>query len=67
MFANPRFRAAIYALAAALGGVLTVYGVLNDEQLASILGVVGAAVNVMAFMNTPSAPAAQPEPEDAAE
>ena len=53
MFANPKFRASIYALAAAILGALGVYGLVTQEQTAAFLNVIGAAVAVLALVNVP--------------
>lgn len=52
-------RASIYALAAAVGAVLVIYGIVTQEQIAAWLGVVSAAINVavgaLAYRNTAAA------------
>jgi hypothetical protein len=54
-FKSPEFRAALYGVFAALSVVASVYGVLSGEQIAAILGVVGALIGLMANLNTPTA------------
>jgi hypothetical protein len=46
-------RATIYALAAALFAVLAVYGLATQEQIGAWMGVVAAAIPVMALLNVP--------------
>ena len=46
-------RATIYALAAALFGVLAVYGLATQEQIGAWLGLVAAAIPVLALFNVP--------------
>lgn len=46
-------RKAIYALAVAVLGVAAVYGLFNEQQVESIVAVLAAAVNLLAFVNTP--------------
>ena len=46
-------RATIYAAAAALFGVLAVYGLATQEQIGAWLGVVAAAIPVMALLHVP--------------
>lgn len=53
-FANPKMRAAIYALAAALLGALGIYGLVTQEQTTAFLNVIGAAVAVLALVNVPT-------------
>ena len=49
-------RASIYALAAAVGAVLVIYGLITETELAAWLGIVSAAINVavgaLAYRNT---------------
>ena len=49
-------RASLYALAAAVGAVLVIYGIVTEEQIAAWLGIVSAAINVavgaLAYRNT---------------
>ena len=52
-FANPKFRAACYALGAAVMLLLSVYGVVNEQQSAALLGVIGSGLNVLALVNVP--------------
>lgn len=54
-FQSPEFRAAIYGVFTALALVASVAGVLSQEMLAALLGVVSAAITLMAFVNTPTA------------
>lgn len=46
-------RATIYALAAALFGVLFVYGLVTQEQIGAWLLLVSAAIPVLALLNVP--------------
>lgn len=46
-------RAAIYGLAAALFGVLAVYGLATQEQIGAWLLLVSAAIPVLALLNVP--------------
>lgn len=48
-----KVRAALYALAAALFGVLFVYGLVSQEQIAAWLLLVGAVIPVLALVNVP--------------
>ena len=50
-FANAKFRAACYALGAAVMFLLGVYDVVNEEQSAAWLGFLGAALAVLALVN----------------
>ena len=52
-FANPKFRASVYALAAAVFAVLGIYGVVTSEQMSAWLAVVSALVAVLALVNVP--------------
>lgn len=52
-FANPKLRAAVYALAAALFAAAGIYGLVTAEQSAAWLNVVGTAVAVLALVNVP--------------
>lgn len=52
-FVNEKFRAAIYALVAAIFGVLTVIGIVNDQLTASALTLTTALSNVLALVNVP--------------
>lgn len=52
-FANPKFRAACYALGAAVLVVLGVYDLVTAEQSAAWLGFLGAAIAVLALVNVP--------------
>lgn len=54
-FQSPEFRAAIYGVFAALALVASVYGLLNDQEITAILGVVSAGIGLLANMNTPTA------------
>lgn len=49
MFQNPKFRAAIYALGAAILAVLGIYGLATQEQTAAWLTVLSALLPVLAF------------------
>lgn len=53
MLQNPKARATIYALAAAVFAVAGVYGLVTQEQTAAWLNVVSAAVAVLALVNVP--------------
>lgn len=46
-------RATIYAAAAALFGVLAVYGLINQQQIGAWMGLVAAAIPVLALLNVP--------------
>ena len=52
-------RASIYALAAAVGAVLVIYGLITETELAAWLGIVSAAINLavgaLAYRNTTTA------------
>ena len=52
-FANPKFRAAVYALGAAILVILGVYDLVTAEQSAAWLGFLGAALAVLALLNVP--------------
>ena len=52
-FASPKFRAACYALGAAILLVLGVYDLVTAEQSAAWLGFLGAALAVLALVNVP--------------
>lgn len=52
-FANPKFRAACYALAAAVFAVGGIYKVVTAEQSAAWLNVVGTGIAVLALVNVP--------------
>ena len=52
-FANPKFRAACYALGAAILLVLGVYDLVTAEQSAAWLGYLGAALAVLALFKVP--------------
>jgi hypothetical protein len=52
-FSNPRFRAAVYALAAAAFAVAGIYDLLTEEQSAAWLNVVGTGIAVLALVNIP--------------
>ena len=52
-FTSPKFRAAVYALAAAGFAVAGIYDLLTSEQSAAWLNVVGTAVAVLALVNVP--------------
>lgn len=52
-FTNPRFRAACYALGAAVLVVLGVYDLTTAEQSAAWMGFLGAALAVLALVNVP--------------
>lgn len=46
-------RAAIYSLAAAVFSVLAVYDIATERQISAFMGVVAAAIPVMALLNVP--------------
>lgn len=52
-FASPKFRAACYALGAAVMVILGVYDLITAEQSAAWLGFLGAALAVLALVNVP--------------
>lgn len=52
-FTNPKFRAAIYALAAACFAVAGIYDLITAEQSAAWLNVVGTGIAVLALVNVP--------------
>lgn len=65
-----KVRAAIYALAAAVFGVLFVYGWATQEQIAAWLLLVSAFIPVLALLNVPGVrdlfnQTGQPEDDDA--
>lgn len=51
MFSNPKVRKSLYKFGVAAGAVALVYGVASGEQVAVWLGVLSAALNVMADLN----------------
>ena len=53
---TPKARAAIYALAVALGACATAWGLATDSQVAVLLGVVNAAIGLLAVVNVPRTP-----------
>ena len=55
-FLNEKVRAAIYALAVAVFGVLGIYGLVTSEQVGAWLAVVSALVAVLALVNVPRTP-----------
>ena len=52
-FASPKFRAAVYALAAAAFAVAGIYDLISEEQSAAWLNVVGTGIAVLALVNVP--------------
>jgi hypothetical protein len=50
---SEKTRAAIYALAAAVFLILSVYGLASQEQIGAWLGLVAAAIPVLALYNVP--------------
>lgn len=52
-FTNPKFRAAIYALAAAAFVVAGVYDLVSEEQAGAWLQAIGAFIAVLALVNVP--------------
>lgn len=56
-FKTPEFRAAVYGVFSAVALVASVAGVLDEAMLAALLGVVAAAISLMALWNTPTAKA----------
>ena len=61
-FRSPKFRAALYALAAAAFALLGVYGVATQEQTSAWLNVVAALIASLALLNVPRDPK---DPDDA--
>lgn len=55
IFAKPGVREAIYAVAAAVFGLLGVLGWVNGQQIEGSLSLVTALINLMAALNTPTA------------
>jgi hypothetical protein len=55
LFQSPEFRAAVYGVFTALALVASVAGILSEEMLAALLGVVSAGISLLAFVNTPTA------------
>jgi urea transporter len=53
MTLNKKLRKRLYLLAAAIGGVLTVEGIISQDELAAYLAVATALLSV-AFVHTPS-------------
>lgn len=54
-FQSPEFRAAVYGVFVAVSVVAAVAGVLTDEMIAAILGVVSSLITLMALLHTPTA------------
>ena len=54
-FKSPEFRAAVYGVFAALALVASVAGLLSEEMLAALLGVVSAGISLLSLVNTPTA------------
>jgi 2-methylcitrate dehydratase PrpD len=54
-FKSPEFRAAVYGVFAALALVASVAGVLDEQMIAAILGVISAGIGLLALFNTPTA------------
>lgn len=52
-FTSPRFRAACYALGAAVLAVLGVYDLVSDDQSVAWTNALGAALAVLALLNVP--------------
>ena len=50
---TPKLRAAAYSVGIAVGGVVTAYGLASGEQVAVWLGVLNAALNLLAVVNVP--------------
>lgn len=50
-FANPKFRAACYALGAAVFFLLGVYDVVNEQQSQAWLNVLGTGLALLALVN----------------
>jgi hypothetical protein len=61
-FLNPKFRAALYAVAVAAFALLGVYGVATQEQTSAWLNVLAALIAALALINVPRGPK---EPDDA--
>ena len=53
---TPKVRAAIYALAVALAACATVWGLIEENEAAVVLGVVNAAIGLLAVVNVPRTP-----------
>lgn len=53
MTSAEKTRATIYAIAAALFGVLAVYDLATQAQISAWMGLVAAAVPLMALLNVP--------------
>ena len=60
-FLNPKFRAALYALAAAAFALLGIYGVATQEPTSAWLNVLAALIAALALINVPRGPK---EPSD---
>ena len=60
-FRSAKFRAALYALAAALFALLGVYGVATQEQTSAWLNIIAALIAALALLNVPRGPK---EPSD---
>lgn len=52
-FASNKFRAAVYALAAAAFAAAGIYDLVTAEQSAAWLNVVGTGIAVLALVNVP--------------
>lgn len=52
-FQSAKFRAAVYALAAAGFTVAGIYGLITETQSAAWLNVVGTGIAVLALVNVP--------------
>lgn len=59
-FRSAKFRAGLYALAAALFALLGVYGVATQEQTSAWLNVIAALIAVLALLNVPRTPKDEP-------
>lgn len=56
-------RAAIYGLAAALFLILSVYGLASQEQIGAWMGLVAAAIPVLALYNVPGFRPSKDDPD----
>jgi hypothetical protein len=53
-FNTPEVREKVYLLLTAAFVVASVYGVFTDEQITAFLGVIAAAMGVLAALNVPT-------------
>ena len=61
---TPTVRRWLYGIAAAVAPLVTVYGIVTDQQAVLWLNLAGALLFTMAVGNTPSRPAEQQEGAD---